>query len=116
VKQTEKQAMSHHKDAKRVRAGLREAFKILRHWGYFAKANFLCCQSCGFRAIADAGARKAVFYHGQDNDHLNESGICHLAWEGNGHEVKLACEAVGLKVEWNGTDAKRTRVSAHPLN
>jgi len=43
--------MDYHQDTKRVRAGLREAFKILRRRGYSAKANFLCCQSCGWKAI-----------------------------------------------------------------
>jgi hypothetical protein len=43
--------MDYHQDTKRVRAGLREAFKILRRRGYSAKANFLCWQSCGWKAI-----------------------------------------------------------------
>ena len=107
--------MDYHKDTKRVRSGLREAFKILRRRGYSAKANFWCCQSCGLRAIPDE-VRKYVFYHAQDNDSLNERGICHLNWGGDGREIKLACEAVGLKVDWNGTDAQRIQVSAHPLN
>jgi hypothetical protein len=113
--------MNYHKDTKRVRSGLREAFKILRRRGYSAKANFLCCQSCGWKAITgnpyrpENGTSKIVFYHAQDNDDLNERGVCHLAWQGNGLEIKLACEAAGLKVEWAGPD-QRIQVSANPLN
>ena len=111
--------MSYHKDTKRVRVGLRQAFKTLRKRGYTAKANFLCCQSCAWKAITGAPYRpedetsKIVFYHAQDNDRLNEMGICHLAWTGDGHEIKLACEAAGLKVDWDGGDM-RIQVSAYP--
>jgi hypothetical protein len=104
--------MDYHKDTKRVRSGLREAFKILRRRGYSAKANFWCCQSCGLRAIPDE-VRKYVFYHAQDNDSLNERGICHLNW---GVMAVKSSSPVGLKVDWNGTDAQQIQVSAHPLN
>jgi hypothetical protein len=104
--------MNYHNDTKRVRAGLRQAFKTLRKRGYTAKANFWCCQSCGVRAMPDEVPY--VFYHAQDNDRLNERGICHLNWAGNGLEIKLACEAAGLKVDWNGSDDMRIQVSAYP--
>jgi hypothetical protein len=113
--------MNYHKDTKRVRAGLRRAFKVLRRNGYITKANFLCCQTCAWKAITgdpyrpDNKANKIVFYHGQDNDRLNETGACSLAWAGDGLEIKRACEAAGLKVEWSGPD-KRMQISAAPLN
>jgi hypothetical protein len=110
-----------HKDAKRVRAGLRQAFKALQRDGYITKTNFLCCQSCAWKAITgdlyrpEDKANKIVFYHSQDNGRLNEMGICHLAWSGDGNEIKLACEAAGLKVECRGPD-ERTGISVAPLN
>jgi hypothetical protein len=104
-----------HKDAGRVREGLKRAFKILRQRGYFAKANFWCCQSCGLRAIPD-DKRKYVFYHAQDNDGLNERGICHLNWGGDPEEIKFICESAGLKVTWDGSKNRRIEVSAPPLN
>ncbi len=58
---------------------LTNAFKELRKEGYFAKQNFLCCQSCGWAAMSDKESEKAVFYHQQDNDDLKESGKCNLA-------------------------------------
>jgi hypothetical protein len=106
-----------HKDAWRVREGLKKAFKELRRRGYFARANFWCCQSCGLAAIPDAKARKYVFYHAQDNDSINERGICHLSWAGDPDEIKFICEQVGgLKVTWDGNANKRIEITASPLN
>jgi hypothetical protein len=106
----------YHKDTWRVREGLKRAFKELRRRGYFARANFWCCQTCGVNAVPEDKAHKYVFYHAQDNDHLNEHGVCHLNWGGDPEEIKFICEACGLKVKWNGSSARRLEISAPPLN
>jgi hypothetical protein len=49
-----------------MRTNLTKAFAELRKNGYFAKQNFLCCQSCGWAALSDEEAKNAVFYHNQD--------------------------------------------------
>ena len=44
-----------------MRTNLTKAFAELRKNGYFAKQNFLCCQSCGWAALSDEEAKNAVF-------------------------------------------------------
>jgi len=48
-----------------------KAFKEIRKNGYFARQNFLCCQSCGWASIPEQKVEKAVFYHRQDNESFN---------------------------------------------
>jgi len=67
--------------------------------------------------VPDNRAHKYVFYHAQDNDDLNEQGLCHLNWGGDPEEIKFVCEQVGrLKVKWDGNANKRIEISAPPLN
>jgi hypothetical protein len=49
-----------------MRTNLTKAFAELRKNGYFAKQNFLCCQSCGWAELSEKEAEKVVFYHNQD--------------------------------------------------
>lgn len=89
---------------------LTKAFQALRKAGYFARQNFLCCQSCGWSAMTDEQAEKAVFYHRQDADDLKENGSCHLAWSGNGKEIVKILEDNGVQTKWEGTDNKRIKI------
>ena len=91
-------------------AKLNKAFRALRKAGYFAKQNFWCCQSCGWVAMTDEQAEKAVFYHGQDNDQKVKGEPFHLAWSGNGQEICDILNANGVKTSWEGTANKRIQV------
>ncbi len=86
---------------------LTKAFKELRRKGYFARQNFLCCQSCGWAEMTDEQAEKAVFYHQQDNDYLKETGSCHLAWSGDGQLIVDILVKNGIEVDWDGSNNKR---------
>jgi len=90
--------------------GLREAFGELRKRGYFARQNFLCCQSCAWAAVPEEKADKAVFYHNQDNQRLEATGKCHLAWAGNGQEIVDVLQAHGVKTTWDGTSGQRIEI------
>ena len=69
------------------RAALRAAFQDLRRRGYFARMNWLCCQTCGWAAIPPERTNKAVFYHRQDAASLEEAGGTYVAWSGDGAEI-----------------------------
>ena len=92
------------------KSNLNNAFKALRKAGYFAKQNFLCCQSCGWAAMTDEQSNKAVFYHRQDADDLKENGTCHLAWDGDGNEIVKILNDNGVKTEWSGEKNKRIKI------
>jgi hypothetical protein len=87
------------------------AFKALRRKGYFAKQNFLCCQSCAWAEIAEMGYDdKAVFYHAQDYDNYKDGQDFFLAWDGDGNEIVETLNKYGVQTEWNGNDVKRIKV------
>lgn len=83
------------------------AFETLRDRGYICEHNFWCCQSCGWAALDDEAAKKAVFYHAQDMDDIKKFGTCHLCWSGDGEEILSALEEAGLGVTWDGTEDQR---------
>jgi hypothetical protein len=89
---------------------LTKAFCELRKRGYFARQNWMCCQSCGWAAIPD-GYDKAVFYHAQDADRLKATGGTMLAWHGDGAEICLVLQEAGLATDWCGAEDKRIYVS-----
>jgi hypothetical protein len=89
---------------------LTQAFKALRRKGYFAKQNFMCCQSCGWKEIAELGYEKAVFYHAQDKDLYKEGYDLFLAWDGDGHEIVNVLQHYGLEVIWTGALCHRIQV------
>lgn len=90
------------------------AFRELRKAGYFAKQDFWCCQSCGWRAIPEY-AKKVVFYHRQDLDKFRRTGELMLAWAGNGSEICRIFEYVGLTFEWDGTKDNRISIRENIL-
>jgi|688.fasta_scaffold869179_2 hypothetical protein len=83
------------------------AFKHLRKKGYFARMNFQCCQSCGWAAVAEQQADKAVFYHAQDHESFKEGEDLFLAWSGNAYEIIGILHRRGLICEWNGRKDSR---------
>jgi hypothetical protein len=87
------------------------AFKALRRKGYFAKQNFLCCQSCGWAEINELGYDdKAVFYHVQDYHDYKDGQDFFLAWRGDGNEIVKTLNKYGVQTLWNGEDNKRIKV------
>lgn len=113
---------------------LRTAFAILRKNGYIARMNFLCCQSCAGYALSEKAHELAergkeikgvVFYHKQDEENLQRSGECFLAFGDITHDDKkyglstkqvgkiasIILEEVGLQVDWDGTENTRIKVS-----
>lgn len=97
-------------NARNRKIQLTQAFKDLRKLGYFARQNFQCCQSCGWSAVPDDKAERAVFYHGQDKQRIDKDREVYLAWAGNGEEIVNVIKATGLNVEWEGTSGRRIRV------
>ena len=87
-----------------------KAFKEIRKNGYFARQNFLCCQSCGWASIPEQKVERAVFYHRQDNESFVKGGDLFLAWSGDGDLIKKILEDNGLKVKWDGTKGQRISV------
>jgi hypothetical protein len=86
------------------------AFQKLEQAGYFARQNFWCCQTCGWDAVPDSHANKAVFYHHQDNEQLVEGGEAHLCWSGDGRFICETLNAAGIATEWNGDDKQRIHI------
>lgn len=92
-----------------------KAFRKLRNDGYFARRNWLCCQSCGCAAVPEEHSETYVFFHAQDADYLKEQNKTYLAWNGNGNLIRQRCEEVGLHVVWSGSEAERILVSEKAL-
>ena len=91
---------------------LTNAFKALRKAGYFARQNFMCCQSCGWAAVPEHKAEKVVFYHNQDAAYMKKGKDFCLAWTGDGHEICKILTENGIEVEWNGSEAQRITVKS----
>jgi hypothetical protein len=94
---------------------LTAAFRNLRRDGYFARKNWMCCQTCGCAALPE-DCENYVFYHAQDADFLVEKNQTYLAWSGDGEQIKLRCEEAGLNVVWDGKDDSRLLVSEKGLH
>jgi len=93
------------------------AFRALKKQGVFCRRNFLCCQSCGTAAVPDG--TPYVFWHGQDEDGLRESGTVRLAFGAPGKDGKTvtlgriivsAMKAAGVRAVWDGNPDKRIRL------
>lgn len=96
--------------ARTVRARLHRAFAILRKRGFFARANWTCCQNCGWKAVPE-GTEHVVFWNAQTDDYLRKHAECRLTWKGDGNEIADVLRRVGLAVEWDGTARMRIGVS-----
>lgn len=92
------------------RENLTNAFAELRNVGYFAKENHTCCQTCGWAEVPDEKGDTAVFYHNQDADDLEESGVCHLAWSGDGELIKNILLKNDIVVNWDNASGKRIQI------
>lgn len=83
------------------------SFKQLRKEGFFARMNFLCCQSCAWAGIPEGQSTNVVFYHKQSARALDKYGRLdqhgmHLYHGGNSARIYEVLRENGLNVEWNG--------------
>lgn len=92
---------------KNMETNLSKAFKDLRKHGYFARQNFMCCQSCGWAAVPDGKEDKVVFFHNQDNEEKKDGKPFMLAWAGDGNLICDVLRDNGIVVEWEGTSDRR---------
>jgi hypothetical protein len=91
---------------------INKVFRELRKFGYFAKQNWWCCQSCGWADISDE-EQKVVFYHDQDADAIENMVLVrplYLAWRGNGEEICDIIRSCGLSISWDGSEDKRIAI------
>ena len=93
-----------------MKSNLTKAFAALRKAGYFAKQNFWCCQTCGWAAVPDEQAKKAVFYHNQDNARKKAGKPFMLAWSGDGNQICKILNDNGIKTNWSGDEDNRIEV------
>jgi hypothetical protein len=87
------------------------AFAILTELGYFAKQNFEDCNSCAWSCVPEESRDRAVFYHEQDTETMEETGVVYLSWRGDGKEIVGILEQNGLSVDWDGSPDERMLVS-----
>lgn len=90
-----------------MKTNLSKAFAELRKAGYFAKQNYLCCQSCGWASMTEEEADNAVFYHNQDHRSFKKGDDLSLCWSGNGYQIFYILKKHGLDVVWDGSQFKR---------
>ena len=88
---------------------IRKAFRELRKNGYFARMNFWCCQSCAWSMVPD-GNDNAVFFHQQDNETLERSNNCYLAWAGDGDYIVSVLKEHDISVDWDGSPNTRIHI------
>ncbi len=86
---------------------IERAFEELRAFGYFAKQNFQCCQSCGCAAVPEEFAERYVFYHYQDAEDLERDGSCYLAWAGDFGLIERILHRNGIYTEHDGEPGTR---------
>jgi hypothetical protein len=109
---------------------LDDALARLESAGILARQNFSCCQNCGHGEMWDlvqesltagGAVRGYTFYHQQDTEAVvGGDGLC-LAWGATepgdpalaaiGQEVAAALRGEGLRVDWDGTVARRISVA-----
>ena len=90
---------------------IRKAFDELETHGYTARMNFECCQSCGWNALGEEEAKKAVFYHNQDNEHIPKFKAVYLSWSGDGQFITSILSKY-VTVDWDGAFNKRILIKA----
>ena len=104
------------------RQQLAAAFRDLRRKGWWARMNYMCCQSCATAMTDDD--KPYIGFHNQDNDSIKWYGYTYLFHgppEGKREEGQaLSKEAVavieshGLNVEWDGDMGSRIKVLMGP--
>jgi uncharacterized protein (TIGR02996 family) len=80
------------------------AFVAIRPYGYFARMNFWCCNSCAWASVP-LDKCDVVFFHRQDNEAFINGNIkkgypLFLSWRGCPDLVLAALTAAGLRVTY----------------
>ncbi len=88
-----------------------KAFRELRKQGYFARQNYLCCNNCAWTCMPAESRKKAVFYHEQDKETLDERGYCYLSWSGSAEEITDVLQDCGIFVSWSGRADRRIGIA-----
>jgi len=98
-----------HKDAKKIKARIKSAFKKLFKENILAFSNFTCCNNCGGSEIRPLVRKDNfdgwAFYHAQDKDCINYFGTTCITFGENisvARKVIKALQESKLKVSWNG--------------
>lgn len=90
------------------------AFKELRRHGFHATTeNIQCCQTCSLGVIPDNVSY--VFYHAQDVDRFNEMNTLCLGYgfsDDHDRDICLRVLRRHMRIEWDGSDARRIQVWA----
>lgn len=93
------------------------AFRDLRNIGFIAKANFMCCQGCGWADIRNSGGNEGsniVFYHKQDGERFDRNGSLresiYIAHQGDTMKAVDALRLKGLIVQWDGKREHRIKI------
>jgi hypothetical protein len=89
---------------------LSKAFAELRKKGYFARQNFWCCQTCGWAALTDEQAERAVFYNEQDYADYKRGQDVYLSWAGDGEFISQILTKHKLELEWDRSPSKRIMI------
>jgi hypothetical protein len=90
---------------------IENAFADLCALGYFARTDWQCCQQCGWAAVPDDNADRAVFFHGQDTKDLIETGACFLSWSGDSQVICDVLGRHGIATEHDGRENVRIKIS-----
>jgi hypothetical protein len=106
-----------HKDARKIKARIRSAFKKLYTQNILAFGNFTCCDTCGGAEIISLVKKDGfdgwAFYHMQDNDDINSIGKTYISFGDTkkiANKIVKALEDTNLKVQWDGSMKKRILV------
>lgn len=95
---------------------IEQAFMVLRHRGWFARADWKCCQTCGCAAVPEGQSEHYIFYHHQDAEAFQRNrlraGGMWLAHSGTheSYELVEALRNVGLEAYWDGSVMSRVWV------
>ena len=89
---------------------LHSLFRDLDRRGYFTAFDWEDCMSCGWSAIPEANASKAVFFHEQDAEELRNARVM-LAWVGDSELISRLAREHGFNVEWSGSSDQRIQLS-----
>jgi hypothetical protein len=89
------------------RGRVSRAFAALRRKGYSAQTDFFCCRPCGWNAVPDDQADKAVFYDACQRESVFEdsrtlSYPLWLSWSGDPAEIINTIAAHRLIAHWSG--------------
>lgn len=104
-------------DIKKFKEKIKIGFRNLRKNGYLARQNFMCCQGCGWAKLeedyGEERTKKAVFYHRQDKEELDNGEPFFVCWVGDGHEIVKVLNDSGVTTDWDGDEGRRILLTGY---